>query len=107
MNWVHLLETLMLICFGAAWPLSILKSWRARTARGKSLGFLAVILLGYMAGIAKVYLVDGIQGFLLIPYSINFILVGTETVLYFRNTRLDRQSEREADVRTREVPIKD
>lgn len=107
LNWVHLLETLMLICFGAAWPLSILKSWRARTARGKSLGFLMVILLGYTAGIAKVYLVDGIQGFLLIPYSINFILVGTETVLYFRNTRLDRQSEREADVRTREVPIKD
>ena len=58
LNWVHLLETLMLICFGAAWPLSILKSWRARTARGKSLGFLMVILLGYTAGIAKVYLVD-------------------------------------------------
>lgn len=101
LNWVHLLETLMLICFGAAWPLSILKSWRARTARGKSLGFLTVILLGYTAGIAKVYLVDGFQGFLLIPYTINFILVGTETALYFRNTRLDRQSERESGTRDR------
>ena len=54
MNWVHILETLMLVCFGAAWPLSIVKSWRARTARGKSLGFLAVILLGYAAGLLKV-----------------------------------------------------
>ena len=85
----------MLLCFGAAWPLSILKSWRARTARGKSLGFLAVILLGYTAGIAKVYLVDGFRAFLLIPYSINFTLVGIETLPYFRNARLDREAERE------------
>ena len=96
MNWVPLLETLMLICFGAAWPLSILKSWRARTARGKSLGFLLVILLGYTAGIAKVYLVDGFRAFLLIPYSINFTLVAAETVLYFRNSRFDREAERAA-----------
>lgn len=103
-NWVHLLETLMLVCFGAAWPLSILKSWRARTARGKSLGFLTVILLGYTAGIAKVYLVDGFQGFLLIPYSINFTLVGIETLLYFRNARIDRETEREALARFQSEP---
>ena len=82
----------MLICFGAAWPLSILKSWRARTARGKSLGFLVVILVGYAAGITKVYLVDGLQGFLLIPYSINATLVLVETALYFRNSRLDKKA---------------
>lgn len=86
----------MLVCFGAAWPLSILKSWRARTARGKSLGFLSVILLGYSAGIAKVYLVDGFRAFLLIPYSINFTLVAIETALYFRNSRIDRETERKA-----------
>ena len=91
-NWVAFLETIMLICFGAAWPLSILKSWRARTARGKSLGFLVVILVGYAAGITKVYLVDGLQGFLLIPYSINATLVLVETALYFRNSRLDKKA---------------
>lgn len=95
MNWVSLLETVMLICFGAAWPLSILKSWRARTAKGKSLGFLITILVGYAAGITKVYLVDGIQAFLLIPYSINSALVLIETALYFRNTRLDRKAGQE------------
>ena len=95
MNWVHILKTLMLVCFGAAWPLSIVKSWRARTARGKSLGFLAVILLGYAAGLLKVYLVGGIRAFLLIPYSINFTLVGIEVLLYFRNNRLDREAEKE------------
>ena len=59
MNWGKLLETVMLICFGAAWPFSITKSWRARTAKGKSIGFLLVILTGYVAGIAKVCITDG------------------------------------------------
>ena len=98
--WVNALETIMLICFGAAWPLSIWKSWRARTAKGKSIGFLAVILIGYAAGVAKVYLVEGIHGFLLIPYSINILLVSTEAALYFRNSRLDREREREAQAGT-------
>ncbi len=91
MNWGKILETMMLVCFGAAWPLSILKSWRSRTAKGKSVGFLAVILVGYLAGIAKVLLADGPWDFLLVPYSINFIMVALDTLLYFRNRRLDRQ----------------
>lgn len=79
----------MLICFGAAWPLSIAKSWRARTAKGKSISFLVIILIGYVAGIAKVILVDGWEGFLLIPYGINFLMVSIDAVLYFRNRKLD------------------
>ena len=96
MDAVKILETMMLVCFGAAWPLSILKSWRARTAKGKSIGFLSVILLGYVAGLSKVVLSEGLGGFLLIPYSINFILVGTDVLLYFRNSALDRRAENEA-----------
>ena len=91
MDPVKILETVMLVCFGAAWPLSILKSWRARTAKGKSLGFLAVILAGYVAGIAKVLLSDGPGGFLLIPYGINFVMVLIDLLLYLRNHRLDQQ----------------
>ena len=89
MSLASVLETIMLICFGLAWPLSIIKSWRCRTAEGKSLFFLIVILLGYVAGISKVLIQDGIAGFLLIPYSINFIMVGIDTLLYFRNKKLD------------------
>ena len=83
------LETIMLICFGAAWPFSIAKSWRSCTAKGKSLFFLVVILIGYTAGILKVLVQDGITGFLLIPYSINFIMVMIDTMLYFHNRKLD------------------
>ena len=86
---VKILETIMLICFGAAWPFSIIKSWKARTAKGKSIGFLLVILVGYVAGISKVILSDGLGGFLLIPYSINFIMVSCDVCLYFRNLKLE------------------
>ena len=34
-----LLETLMIVCFGLSWPISIWKSWKSRTAQGKSLIF--------------------------------------------------------------------
>ncbi|MBQ7151242.1 MAG: hypothetical protein IJR94_03195 [Synergistaceae bacterium] len=90
MNWVKFFEALMLVCFGAAWPLSILKSWRARTAKGKSVGFLFVILLGYVSGIIKVILSNGLRDWLLIPYMINFLMVACDTCLYFRNSKLDR-----------------
>jgi hypothetical protein len=90
MNIASILETIMLVCFGLAWPLSILKSWRCRTTEGKSLFFLIVILVGYIAGISKVLVLDGITGFLLIPYSINFIMVSIDAMLYFRNKKLDK-----------------
>ncbi len=94
MNWSKALETVMVVCFGAAWPFSIAKSWRARTAKGKSIGFLLIILTGYVAGIAKVYLNDGLTGFLLIPYSVNFIMVSCDACLYFRNRKLDRMGNK-------------
>jgi hypothetical protein len=80
----------MLICFGAAWPASILKSWRSRTTKGKSLFFLLIIMAGYAAGIAKVLISEGMGGFLLIPYALNTILVSADTLIYFRNAAIDR-----------------
>ncbi|MBQ3377527.1 MAG: hypothetical protein IJG62_04570 [Synergistaceae bacterium] len=89
MDWAKFFETMMLVCFGAAWPLSLIKSWRSRTAKGKSIGFSAVVLVGYASGILKVLIADGITGFLLIPYSINFLMVAADAALYFRNKKLD------------------
>ncbi len=42
----HLLEALMILCFGLSWPLSIYKSWTSRTAKGKSLYFEVFIWIG-------------------------------------------------------------
>ena len=45
-----LLEALMLVCFGIAWPLANLRMLRTRRPEGKGLVFTLVILLGYAAG---------------------------------------------------------
>ena len=48
----EILEIVMLLCFGASWPMNVIKSWNARTTKGKSLAFLLLISIGYVFGIA-------------------------------------------------------
>ena len=85
----QIFESLMLICFGISWPLSILKSWKSRTSKGKSAIFLVFILIGYVSGIiAKI--VSGNVTYVVFFYALNFVLVATDLVLYFRNDRLDK-----------------
>ena len=79
----------MMVCFGLSWPVSILRSWRARTAKGKSLLFLCGIALGYAAGIAA-KLVGGQITYVLAFYILNLLMVSVDIVLYFRNRKLDR-----------------
>ena len=47
----ELLEIIMLLCFGASWPINAVKAYRARTTKGTSLLFLLLIFVGYIAGI--------------------------------------------------------
>ena len=84
----YILETVMLLCFAAAWPASIYKSWTSRTRKGKSLSFMLIIIVGYIAGIAKV-LVSNSSVYMLIPYTLNTVLVLCDLVLYYRNYRID------------------
>ncbi|MGB5984886.1 MAG: hypothetical protein WBG37_06225 [Desulfobacterales bacterium] len=49
--WVEFFEAFMLVCFGSAWPFAIVKSWRSRSAEGKSPLFLMIIFIGYLSGI--------------------------------------------------------
>ena len=48
-----LFEALTIFCFGLSWPISIRKSYIARTAKGKSLFFEIFLLIGYAFGIAR------------------------------------------------------
>ena len=48
----QIIETIMLVCFGLSWPFNITKSLRARTAKGKSVMFEIVIIIGYLCGLA-------------------------------------------------------
>jgi hypothetical protein len=82
-------EAIMLICFGAAWPFSILKSWHARTNKGKSVFFLFVILIGYAAGIMNKVTLGQHRDPVLGLYVLNLLMVSIDAALYYRNRRLD------------------
>lgn len=91
----EIFEIIMVLCFGASWPMNIMRSWRARTAKGKSLAFLCFIFIGYIAGIIsklsnEAYLAQFAQKwYVLIFYCLNLLMVGVDMILYFRNRRLD------------------
>lgn len=86
----ELCEIMMLVSFGCSWPLNAIKSYRARTTKGKSLPFLVLILCGYLIGICgKLLNPDGFRWYVLFFYILNFSFVSVDFFLYFRNLRLD------------------
>ena len=99
----EILEVLMIVSFGASWPFNVMKSYRARTTKGKSLMFLCLIFFGYIAGVVmkavKISINDytGLVSFIawlaLAVYILNLLMVGTDLALYFRNKRLDKLAE--------------
>lgn len=82
-------EAAMIICFGLSWPISVMKSWKSRTAKGKSLFFEIFILLGYLGGITGKLITHNIT-YVLIFYVLNAVMVAIDLSLYYRNTRLDK-----------------
>lgn len=75
----------MLICFGAAWPFSIWKSYTSRSNQGKSLKFMVIVEIGYTSGIIHKILYS--YDIVLYLYALNFLLVLTDMMLYWRNAR--------------------
>lgn len=91
----EILEAAMVICFGISWPVSIMKSWRSRTSKGKSIVFMCFILTGYVCGILS-KLSSGKITYVFVFYVINLIMVSIDLGLYFRNARLDKNREQAA-----------
>lgn len=78
-------EIIMLVCFGAAWPFSIYKSWKTRQTAGKSAVFLAVILVGYVSGTIHKFFYR--FDYVVVLYILNGLMVLTDLLLYARNVR--------------------
>lgn len=85
-----ILETTMLICFGFSWPLNVIKSYKARTAKGTSLPFILLIITGYIAGIFAKLITHQIN-YVLIAYLLNLAIVSLNVIIYFRNAALDKK----------------
>lgn len=85
-------EALMVICFGLSWPLSVYRSWKSRTTKGKSLFFEVFILVGYLCGMIGKVVADNIS-YVFLFYVINTLAVFVDLGLYFRNRQMDRKQD--------------
>ena len=85
------LETAMLICFGCSWPISIFKSWRTKFVRGKSIAFMVLIFVGYLAGTGAKFFRAVHAGqppeWNTSLYILNVILVAIDISLYVKYRR--------------------
>ena len=94
----ELLEIIMIVSFGASWPLNVIKSYKARTTKGKSLAFLLLIFFGYIAGIASKFMNEAYMAafaekwYVLFFYFLNITMVGADLILYIRNYNLDKKT---------------
>ncbi|MGI6361319.1 MAG: hypothetical protein ACOX05_03310 [Bacillota bacterium] len=88
------LELTMLLCFGAAWPASIYRSYKSASTQGKSVVFLFILLAGYTAGILNKRIFFPADP-VVIFYVVNLVMVAIDTLLYFRNRRLEKQYDKD------------
>ena len=93
MDIVQLCEIGMLIAFGASWPFNIAQSWRSRTARGKSVVFEVLVIVGYLIGLfGKLYAYrqTGTLAYSVWFYIADILMVSVDLVLYCVNARRDK-----------------
>ena len=95
---MNIFESVMLVCFGFAWPISIYKSLVSKKTAGKSLLFLVVLQIGYVAGVLfklteywnnlKANPAETISINLYL-YILNFIMITIDELLFLRNRKLE------------------
>lgn len=99
----ELFEIIMIVSFGASWPLNVIKSYKARTTKGKSLPFLCLIFFGYIAGIISKFVNEAYMAafaekwYVLFFYFLNLLMVGIDLCLYVRNKKLDKERQYESN----------
>lgn len=88
MTWGKLFEAVMLTCFGCSWPISIYKSLSTKHVRGKSVGFMILVFIGYLFGSTSKFLRAAAVGeppeWVTFLYMLNAGLVATDLLLYFK-----------------------
>jgi hypothetical protein len=88
-----LLEGVMIICFGLSWPLSIARSIKSKSTKGKSLMFMCFIAFGYVCGLVSKFMTHT-YNLAFWFYFPNIIMVSTDICLYFRNKKLEAAAEK-------------
>lgn len=87
---MQIFEFIMLFCFGISWPISVYKSIRTGSTKGKSVVFILAIIIGYISGIlGKIF--SHQLSYVLVLYCINLIIVSADLVLYFFNLSREKK----------------
>lgn len=93
-------EIIMLLCFAASWPFSIIKSLRTKVVLGKSPVFMTIIIVGYVFGIIhKLVYCPG--DWVIFFYILNLLIVSFDLFLYFRYIGQNRRDLQQQIVSSR------
>lgn len=88
------LEATMIVLFGISWPFNLFKSIKSKSIKGKSLLFLVLIDLGYIAGITAKFFSEtfvwSADWWIFMVYCINFTFVTADLIVYFINRRREK-----------------
>lgn len=85
---MSIFETIMLLCFGSAWPFSIYKTYTSKRNDGKSVIFLYAVVIGYLCGIIHKVLYN--FDIVIYLYALNGAMVMIDIFLYHRNEHRQR-----------------
>lgn len=86
---MQIFEMIMLICFGISWPISVYKSIRSKSTKGKSAVFIVAIIIGYISGIIG-KIVNHQLTYVVVLYCVNLIVVSIDLGLYFFNAKHEK-----------------
>ncbi|MBQ7113656.1 MAG: hypothetical protein IJO10_05395 [Clostridia bacterium] len=86
---MSIFEAVMLLCFGLAWPISLVKSYRSRSTGGKSPLFSVAIIVGYISGIIHKLMFN--PDIVMALYILNLLMVSADLALWFRNRRIEKR----------------
>ncbi len=91
-----ILEAAMLVCFGLAWPLANLRMLRTGRAEGRGMVPAALVLCGYVAGMAAKLVMAAYGGTLPVifwMYALNACSVGLNLFLQWHLSQRTRTHE--------------
>ena len=97
-----ILEITMIILFGISWPFNIVKAYKGKTAKGTSVTFLFLIIVGYAAGIISKFVMSSVEGpsywsalrvIATVFYFINFTMLAIAIFIYYINKRNDLEKK--------------
>ena len=87
---MNVFEALMLICFGASWPMSIWKTIKVKNPMGKSVIFLCLAETGYISGI--IYKIEHFD-WVIALYILNGTMVAIDLLLVIYYNRLRKMGK--------------